>query len=103
MKVCENIIIWRENKIGQGGEGIVWWRASAKSWSRLYNPVVVTDKKCGDSRLCLDFRQLNDHVKLDEFPVPEIAELMLCTRDGNISRHTTLRIVFSGANSHRKT
>lgn len=51
---------------------------SNSSW---LNPVVLTRKRNGDLRFCVDFRRLNDLVVLDEFEIPRINEIMVALRD----------------------
>jgi hypothetical protein len=40
------------------------------------NPVVITRKKTGELRFCVDFRCLNDMIVQDEFTIPNISDLM---------------------------
>ncbi|MGL6196546.1 MAG: reverse transcriptase domain-containing protein, partial [Thermoguttaceae bacterium] len=47
-----------------------------KSNSLWLNPVVLTKKKTGELRFCVDFRRLNDKVLLDGFNLPKINELL---------------------------
>lgn len=47
-----------------------------KSTSSVASRVVVVKKKCGDYRVCVDFRQLNNMVLKDCFPVPLIDEVL---------------------------
>lgn len=46
------------------------------SKSNWLNPVVLTRKKSGELRFCLDLRRLNDLVVQDEFEIPKIGELL---------------------------
>jgi hypothetical protein len=50
------------------------------SKSNWLNPVVLTRKKNGELRFCVDFRRLNKLVKLDEFQIPKIDELIATLR-----------------------
>ncbi|KRH92972.1 LTR retrotransposon, partial [Pseudoloma neurophilia] len=52
-----------------------------KSESIWLNPVVLTTKKNGETRFCLDLRWLNKLVSLDEYCVPKIEELIVMLRD----------------------
>jgi hypothetical protein len=45
------------------------------------NPVVLTRKKNGALRFCIDFRKLNDLVNLDEFEIPKIQEMIGTLRE----------------------
>ena len=49
--------------------GIV--RVSSSPYS---SPIVVVRKKCGDIRLCVDYRQLNAKTRKDAYPLPRIEE-----------------------------
>ncbi|MGL5706922.1 MAG: reverse transcriptase domain-containing protein [Aeromonas sp.] len=51
------------------------------STSLWLNPVVLTRKKNGKLRFCIDFRKLNDLVKQDEFEIPRINELLMTLND----------------------
>lgn len=51
------------------------------SISAWLNPVVLTRKKNGNLRFCVDFRRLNDLVDLDSFELPRINELFITLRD----------------------
>lgn len=42
--------------------------------SEYSNPVVVVKRKDGSNRLCVDFRELNNKVVKDRYPVPLIEE-----------------------------
>ena len=46
------------------------------STSQWLNPVLLTRKKTGKLRFCLDLRRLNDLVDLDEFALPNITEVI---------------------------
>lgn len=46
------------------------------SVSQWLNPVVLTRKRSGELRFCVDLRRLNDLVILDEFQIPKINELL---------------------------
>lgn len=50
-------------------QGIV--RVSSSPYS---SPIVVVQKKCGDIRLCVDYRQLNAKTRKDAYPLPRIEE-----------------------------
>lgn len=52
-------------------DGIV--EESQSSWC---HPVVLTRKKSGSLRFCVDFRKLNDVVELDGFELPKISEII---------------------------
>lgn len=47
-----------------------------KSCSDVASRVVVTKKKTGEYRVCVDFRQLNNMVLKDGFPVPVIEDVL---------------------------
>lgn len=51
------------------------------STSLWLNPVLLTRKKSGDLRFCLDLRRLNDLVELDEFALPNITEVVRSLKD----------------------
>lgn len=40
------------------------------------NPVVLVEKKTGGMRFCIDLRRLNALVKLDEYNLPNIQNLL---------------------------
>ncbi|XGW33934.1 hypothetical protein V3C99_018007 [Haemonchus contortus] len=44
-------------------------KESTSDWS---SPVVLVKKKDGTMRLCIDYRELNKHTKLDAHPLPRI-------------------------------
>ena len=44
------------------------------SCSPYSSPIVVVQKKCGDIRLCVDYRQLNAKTRKDAYPLPRIEE-----------------------------
>ena len=44
------------------------------SCSPYSSPIVVVQKKCGDIRLCVDYRQLNAKTRKDAYPLPCIEE-----------------------------
>lgn len=52
-------------------EGVI--EKSTFTWLNL---VVLTRKKKGELRSCLDLRKLNELVPLDEFEIPRIDELL---------------------------
>lgn len=64
------------------GLGVI--KESNSSWS---SPVVLTKKKNGKSRLCLDSRKLNDITKKDAYPLPKI--------DGHLGRLVNTRFISS--------
>lgn len=53
------------------GKGIV--EPSESMW---LNPVVLVEKKTGGMRFCIDLRRLNALVKLDEYNLPNIQNLL---------------------------
>ena len=40
------------------------------------SPIVVVLKKCGNVRICGDFRRLNQAIKADKYPLPNIEDLL---------------------------
>ena len=44
------------------------------SCSPYSSPIVVVQKKCGDIRMCVDYRQLNAKTRKDAYPLPRIEE-----------------------------
>ena len=36
------------------------------------SPIVLVKKKCGETRLCVDYRKLNDVTRKDAYPLPDI-------------------------------
>jgi hypothetical protein len=61
----EELVLRLEN------EGVI--EPSTSDW---LNPVVLTRKKDGSVRFCVDFRRLNELVEQDEFEIPRIDELI---------------------------
>lgn len=59
------------------------------SISDYANPIVMVEKKNGESRLCVDYRQLNQKIVRDKYPLPlvedqldKLSEAMVyCTLD----------------------
>jgi hypothetical protein len=51
------------------------------STSVWLNPVVLTRKKSGELRFCVDFRRLNELVDLDEFQIPKVSETIASLRN----------------------
>ncbi|XP_046602593.1 uncharacterized protein LOC124296600 [Neodiprion lecontei] len=48
------------------------------------SPVLLVKKKSGDSRLCVDFRKLNEQTKRVHFPLPNIDDHLAQVRNGSI-------------------
>ena len=44
--------------------------------SSYCSPVVITKKKDGSSRLCIDYSRINQRILKDQFPVPHIEEII---------------------------
>ncbi|GJT75254.1 ty3-gypsy retrotransposon protein [Tanacetum coccineum] len=51
-------------------------RASSKFPSHLSSPIVMVKKKDDTWRMCIDYRQLNNHTVKDKFPILVIEELI---------------------------
>ncbi|KAG0439768.1 Transposon Ty3-G Gag-Pol polyprotein [Dictyocoela muelleri] len=64
------------------------------SISKWLNPVVLTRKRSGEMRFCVDFRRLNDIVKQDNFEIPRIQEIYLSCMERNILQKSTSKMVF---------
>ena len=47
-------------------------------------PIIVTYKKSGDIRLCVDLRQVNRAVVVDSFPLPDLQELFAELRHATV-------------------
>lgn len=47
-------------------------RVDASPW---VSPIVVTQKKSGDIRMCVDLREPNKSIVVDSYPIPHIKEL----------------------------
>ena len=77
-------LMWKD-KIKQGlmKDGIV--QPSHSPWS---SPVMAVPKQDGSVRVCVDFRAINKHTKLDRYPLPHIDELL--AKVGKASFLTTL-------------
>ena len=52
-----------------------------ESKSLWLNPVVLTRKKSGKIRFCIDLRKVNDLIKLDEFEMPIINNVIRCLQN----------------------
>ena len=50
--------------------------AIEKSTSEIASPLVPVKKKGGEVRWCVDFRQLNSQLEGDQFPLPNIGQLL---------------------------
>ena len=50
-----------------------WIRESS---SNYVHPILSVKKKMGDLRMCIDYRWLNSNTKLDQFPLPQIDDIM---------------------------
>lgn len=46
------------------------------SFSEYSSPLVLTKKKDGSTRVCIDYRQLNNKIVKDEYPLPVIEDLI---------------------------
>lgn len=55
-------------------------RESKSPWS---SPVLLTKKKTGDFRMCIDYRKLNEKTKKDAFPLPQINSILQNLKDAN--------------------
>ena len=47
-----------------------------ESNSKWSSPMVIVPKKAGGVRICVDYRQLNQHTKFDSYPMPRVDELL---------------------------
>jgi len=45
-----------------------------ESMSEYASPIVLTKKKNGETRMCIDFRKLNKIMARDNFPLPLIED-----------------------------
>ena len=52
-------------------KGLVW--PSNSPWS---SPIVITRRKDGKPRFCIDFRKLNSVTRRDAYPVPQVNETL---------------------------
>ncbi len=46
-----------------------------ESTSPYLTPIVVVDKKTGDRRICIDYRDLNAKIKKNSYPIPRQIEI----------------------------
>lgn len=53
------------------GQGVI--EKSSSPWS---SPLIAVRKKCGNLRICVDFRSLNDLTKKDSFPLPNLIDAL---------------------------
>ena len=51
------------------------------SESECASPIVLTKKKNGDSRLCVDFRKLNENLVTCNYPLPLIEDQIDALQD----------------------
>ena len=54
-----------------------------KSISPWAAPIVIVEKKGGDKRFCIDYRKLNNVIKMDAYPLPRIDNLLESIRTSN--------------------
>jgi len=52
--------------------------------STYVSPIVVATKSNGQIRLCVDFRQMNKYIVVDQFPIPSSEELFSRIKDAKV-------------------
>src|SRR3978361_704319 len=52
--------------------------------SEYASPVVVTRKKCGTPRICIDYRRINEKIMKDRYPLPVIEDQLDKLQDARI-------------------
>ena len=65
-----------ENKVDELIEKLEEAGIIEKCQSQWNTPMVITQKKDGDIRMCLDFRKLNDISTKPSFPIPHVQSLL---------------------------
>ena len=66
-------------------------RPSASPWG---SPVIFVDKRDGTSRLCVDYRRLNEVTTKNKYPLPKIEDLFDQLNGARVFSKIDLRIVY---------